>query len=75
MKNITLSADEALIEATRLRALSEHTTLNAKFRSWLEEYVQRQQQESDVRGLIGELRARYVVGDQKFSRDDMTERR
>jgi hypothetical protein len=75
MKNITLSADEGLIEAARLRALSEQTTLNAMFRVWLEEYVQRQQQESDVRNLIGELRAKYVVGNQKFSRDEMNERR
>lgn len=74
MKKVTLSADAGLIEAARLRALSEHTTLNAKFRSWLEEYVQLQQ-ESDVRDLIRELRARYVVGGQKISRDEMNERR
>lgn len=28
MKNITLSADESLIEAARKRARDEHTTLN-----------------------------------------------
>ena len=28
MKNITLSADENLIEAARRRAAAEHTTLN-----------------------------------------------
>jgi hypothetical protein len=32
VKNITLSADEALIEQARLVAGSRHTTLNAVFR-------------------------------------------
>ena len=39
MKNITLSADENLIEAARQRALSERTTLNEQFRRWLADYV------------------------------------
>ena len=41
MKNITLSAEENLIEAARRRAVSEHTTLNEQFRLWLENYVRR----------------------------------
>ena len=36
MKNITLSADQDLIEAARRRASAEHTTLNAQFRLWLQ---------------------------------------
>ncbi len=39
MKNVTLSADEVLIEKARLKALEEKTTLNAKFREWLKRYV------------------------------------
>lgn len=39
MKNITLSADADLIEQARERARREHTTLNAQFRLWLEEYT------------------------------------
>ncbi len=35
MKNITLSADERLIEAARAVAQRKQTTLNAAFRSWL----------------------------------------
>ena len=31
MRNITLSADENLIEAARRRAAAQHTTLNASF--------------------------------------------
>jgi hypothetical protein len=39
MKNITMSADENLIESARERARSEHTTLNEQFRRWLAEYA------------------------------------
>ena len=37
MKNVTLSADESLIEAARKRASSEDTTLNEQFRQWLQQ--------------------------------------
>jgi hypothetical protein len=39
VKNVTLSADEALIEGARRRAESENTTLNNLFREWLGRYV------------------------------------
>lgn len=39
MKNVTLSADEALIDGARRRAESEHTTLNHLFREWLARYA------------------------------------
>ncbi len=39
MKNITLSADESLIEQARLVARTQHKTLNAAFREWLEQYA------------------------------------
>ncbi len=39
MKNITLSADEGLIEAAHERARTEHTTLNEQFRLWLSDYA------------------------------------
>jgi hypothetical protein len=35
MKNITLSADEDLIEQARLVARAQRRTLNAGFREWL----------------------------------------
>lgn len=38
MKNITLSADENLIAAARDMAANEGTTLNARFREWLESH-------------------------------------
>jgi hypothetical protein len=39
MKNITLSADEQLIEQARLLAKSRHKTLNILFREWLEQFT------------------------------------
>ena len=44
IKNITLSADEHLIEAAYQRATEEHTTLNEQFQLWLKHYVQHEQQ-------------------------------
>lgn len=44
MKNITLSADKALIEAARAQARADNSTLNEQFRQWLSEYVQRRRQ-------------------------------
>ena len=39
MKNITLSAEAALIEQARLVVQAQHKTLNAAFREWLEQYA------------------------------------
>ena len=50
MKNITLSADDHLIEAAYQRAAEEHTTLNEQFRLWLKHYVQHDQQAGDQEG-------------------------
>lgn len=74
MKNITLSADEKLIEAARARARAEHTTLNTQFRLWLENYVRRQQKADEAMALIQELRQTVRTGGRKFSRDEMNER-
>jgi hypothetical protein len=35
MKNVTLSAEENLIEQARLVARQQHRTLNGAFREWL----------------------------------------
>ena len=75
MKNITLSADENLIEAARQRAVAEHTTLNEQFRLWLEEYVRRKQQADAALETINVLRGRISTGGRKFTRDEMNERR
>lgn len=73
MKNITLSADERLIEAARARARAEHTTLNEEFRRWLTDYVQREQQAEAALQVVKDLRGRVRVG-RKLTRDEMNER-
>jgi len=74
MKNITLSADEGLIEAARERARDEHTTLNEQFRRWLKDYARREQQADEAMAVIRELRGKVRTGGRKFTRDEMNER-
>lgn len=74
MKNITLSADENLIEAARARARSEHTTLNEQFRVWLETYARRKEQAEEAVRFIEELQSRVHTGGRKFTREEMNER-
>ena len=74
MKNITLSADEELIEAARRRAAAEQTTLNAVFRQWLADYVGRQRQAERALAAIDAVAEVIKTGGRKFSRDEMNER-
>ena len=74
MKNITLSADEGLIEAARERARAEHTTLNEQFRLWLADYARREQQVKSAMETIRVLRGQVRTGGRKFTRDEMNER-
>ena len=74
VKNITLSADENLIEAARRRAVAEHTTLNEQFRLWLQNYVRREQQAAEAMRVIRELQGGIFTGGRKFTRDEMNER-
>ena len=73
MKNITLSADDNLLEAARRRAASEQTTLNEQFRLWLADYVGREQQAAEAGRVMRELQGRLHVG-RKLTRDEMNER-
>lgn len=73
MKNITLSAEETLIEAARARARSEHTTLNEQFRQWLEDYARQRSRMQQYDAAVAELRGKVRVG-RKLSRDEMNER-
>lgn len=74
MKNITLSADERLIEAARERARAEHTTLNAQFRLWLADYARREQQAERAMAVVRELQGKVRTGGRKFTREEMNER-
>lgn len=72
MKNVTLSADEALIEQARLVAQSRHTTLNAAFREWLEQYASQAGGGAAVDALMRRLR--HVRASGPYSRGEMNER-
>ena len=73
MKNITLSADEHLLEAAHKYAAVENTTLNAKFQQWLEDYTQRQQRADRAMATIRELQGKISTDGYKFTRDEMNE--
>lgn len=73
MKNITLSADEKLIEEARERARAEHTTLNEQFRRWLEGYARRNEKMRRYDEVVGSLRGKVKIG-RKLTRDEMNER-
>lgn len=73
MKNITLSADEKLIEAARERARKEHTTLNEQFRLWIKDYAQHKQRMQHYDAVVAELRGKVRIG-RRLTRDEMNER-
>jgi hypothetical protein len=72
MKNITLSADETLIEQARLVAQSQHKTLNVVFREWLASFAAQSGNAQEVDALMRRLR--HVDAGQHFTRDEMNER-
>ena len=73
MKNVTLSADEGLLQQARRRAGAEHRTLNDIFRQWLDQYVS-QSTASDTYDTLMK-RLDHVSAGRKFSREHMHERR
>jgi hypothetical protein len=73
MKNITLSAEEKLIQDAREKARAEHTTLNEQFRLWLADYTRSEQQAENAMAVMRELQGKLRVG-RKLTRDEMNER-
>jgi hypothetical protein len=73
MKNITLSADETIIERARRRAALENTSLNELFRGWLARYVAQPGAADRYVKLMEQLR--HVQAGDSFTRDEMNERR
>lgn len=77
MRNITLSANEQLIDSARAKAHQNKTTLNAEFRKWLEQYTNSdadiKRRVQNYRELMSELSGISTDG-KKFSRDEMNER-
>jgi hypothetical protein len=72
VKNITLSAEEELIERARLRAAQEKTTLNAAFRDWLQRYAGVETGREEYAQLMKRLS--HVKSGRSFSRNEMNER-
>jgi predicted transcriptional regulator len=72
MKNITLSADDDLIEQARLLARSQRKTLNQVFREWLLQYTARSGNAREFDALMKRLR--HVRAGRHFTRDEMNER-
>jgi hypothetical protein len=72
MKNVTLSAEESLIEQARHVARSQRKTLNAAFREWLEQYAAQAGNALEFDALMKRLR--HVRAGRRFTRDEMNER-
>ncbi len=72
MKNVTLTADEDLIEQARLVARSQRKTLNAAFREWLLQFTAQSGSQQEVHSLMKRLR--HVNAGRRFTRDEMNER-
>jgi hypothetical protein len=72
MKNVTLSAEEHLIEQARLVARSKHKTLNVAFREWLQEFTAQAGSAPEFDALMQRLE--HVKAGRRFTRDEMNER-
>jgi hypothetical protein len=72
MKNITLSADDELIDQARLVARAQKTSLNDAFREWLVQFTQRSGSTQEYDALMKRLRR--VRAGRRFTRDEMNER-
>ena len=73
IKDITLSADEVLIEQARRRAMIGNTTLNELFRVWLARYVAQPATADQYEALMARLS--HIKAGGKLSREQMNERR
>lgn len=72
MRNITLSADENLIEQARLTAKAQRRTLNAAFREWLVQFTGQSGSAQEFDSLMKRLK--HVRAGRRFTRDEMNER-
>ena len=72
MKNITLSADEDLIEQARAVARAQHKTLNSAFREWLRQFTEQGGNTKEFDALMERLQ--HANAGRKFTREEMNER-
>jgi hypothetical protein len=74
MKNVTFSADDALIRAARRKAQAANRTLNDEFRAWLDEYVGRDEQAARAVAFLDHVSQYASTDGRRFSRDEMNAR-
>jgi predicted transcriptional regulator len=72
MKNITLSADEDLIEKARSIARAQRKTLNTAFREWLVQFTASDGDAQSFDALMKNLR--HVEAGRRFTREELNER-
>jgi hypothetical protein len=73
LKNITLSADDVLIEEARQKAQKQKKTLNGLFREWLLQYLQGEEGGHRYRKLMQRLK--HIRASGPYSRETLNERR
>jgi predicted transcriptional regulator len=72
MKNVTLSADEDLIEKARAIARAQRRTLNAAFREWLTVFTASEGDAQTYSALMKHMR--HVDAGGHYTRDELNER-
>ncbi len=72
LKNITLSAEEFLVQKARQKALKEKMSLNDLFRQWLLKYTTTGESVNDYKKLMNSLK--HVNAGRTFNRDEANER-
>ena len=72
VKNITLSAEEGLIEIARQRAQREQRSLNQVFREWIAEYAGARNRGDQYERFMAEVD--YIDAGRAYSREEMNER-
>lgn len=72
-KNVTLSADAALLGQVRKCAETEGKTLNVLFREWLTHYTTQPGVEEDYAAFMRDMK--HIKVERKFTREEMSERR
>jgi hemerythrin len=72
LKNITLSAEELLIQSARDKARKQKKSLNTLFRQWLGNYIAQDERAEAFDNLV--KRVSYIRAGKHFSREEMNER-
>jgi hypothetical protein len=72
MKNVTLSADEDLIEKARAIARAQRRTLNAAFREWLAHFTASEGDAQSYRAMMKHMG--HIDAGGPYTRDELNER-